>query len=58
MFPFFRQIRSERELKSLLWKIDYSEIVLGSSDDIGATEDDSSVRHRLVAVLILILGKV
>ena len=29
---FLRQIRLEKELKSLLWKIDYSEIMIKRSD--------------------------
>ena len=45
----------ERELKSLLWKIDYSEIVLGRSDfeyfGTQCEEDPPlSVRRRLVIV--------
>lgn len=44
MFSFFRQIKSERELKSLLWKIDYSGIVLANSDYFESMDDDTLVR--------------
>lgn len=52
---FCRQIRLERELKSLLWKIDYSEIVLGRSDlEYFGTQSEEdpplSVRRRLIIV--------
>ena len=55
IFVFCRQIRLERELKSLLWKIDYSEIVLGRSylEYFGTQSEEDpplSVRRRLIIV--------
>lgn len=42
MFFFLRQIRLEKELKSLLWKINYSEIMIKRSDSgYSMTTDDN-----------------
>ena len=42
LYFFHRQIRLEKELKSLLWKIDYSEIMIKRSDSgYSMTADDN-----------------
>lgn len=51
--PLHRQVRKEKELKSLLWKIDFAEIKFGRSDleYFGTPMDDEPpmcVRHKLL----------
>ena len=52
VFPLHRQVRKEKVLKSLLWKIDFAEIKFGRSDleYFGTPMDDDPplcVRHKL-----------
>lgn len=52
VFLLHRQVRKEKELKSLLWKIDFAEIKFGRSDleYFGTPMDDEPpmcVRHKL-----------